>query len=204
MSCKKLTKLIVPENIYSAHRPIFIFLFFSGLFPFRVVKKDGKTGLVLTFYGLLSTTFHLIFFGVCYVRTMKLKQSIIGYFLASDITTVGDSFQFVMSLASIFAVYLCCLIKRNRLVELFATITDIDENALKLGIFFGHYRRTMMLIWTNMAIMFIILSIHVTGSYMLLHRASIYPEMSVFVAFFFPFYLMCLSIVFHGCLMRAN
>ncbi|XP_055683757.1 putative gustatory receptor 28b [Lutzomyia longipalpis] len=133
---------------------------------------------------------------------MKLKQSIIGYFLASDITTVGDSFQFVMSLASIFAVYLCCLIKRNRLVELFANITDIDENSLKLGVFFGHYRRTMMLIWTNMAVMFIILSIHVTGSYMLLHRASIYPEMSVFVAFFFPFYLMCLSIIFHGCLMR--
>ncbi|XP_059617733.1 putative gustatory receptor 28b [Phlebotomus argentipes] len=49
---------------------------------------------------------------------MKSQQSIVGYFIDSDVSKFGDTFQFATSLISIFAVYVCSLIKRNRLTTI--------------------------------------------------------------------------------------
>lgn len=157
--------------------------------------------MVLTLHGLLSTISHIILFTLCYVRTMRKQQSIVGYFLSSDISTFGDTFQFATSITSISAIYVCSFIKRKELVKFFEGMSNIDANFAQLD-HKKNYTGTLALIWINLVVMFILYTTYLSGSYLLLHRSSIYPEISVWVACFLPFYMICLSIVFHGCLLK--
>ncbi|GAB0100168.1 hypothetical protein DMENIID0001_161650 [Sergentomyia squamirostris] len=130
---------------------------------------------------------------------MKYNQSIVGYFLSSEISSFGDMFQYATSLASIAAVYLYSLIKRNRLVTFFHILEKIDKDLVQLG-HMKQYRKAYMIVWMNLLLMLLFYTTYIYSSTMLLDRAKIYPEISVWVAFFLPFYMICISTVFRGCL----
>lgn len=80
--------------------------FISGIAPLKLVGTPGNRRLQINLFGFLFAVLHLCVFGVCYVRTITVHESLVSYFFKTEISNLGDTLQLCTGLIGIGCVFL--------------------------------------------------------------------------------------------------
>lgn len=205
MEDKKLQKwfnqLFKPKDIYGAQQPLIIFTFLCGITPFKLVGKTGNRRIEMTIIGYIHTIIHISVFGFCFVITLNKKATIVGYFFNTQISKIGDMLQLVTGLLALTITFMCCLLKRHKVIGVIHFLKKIDEDFKQLGIE-TDYKSTLRYILIVLTFKISIYMVYLFGSYFLLDSVLVYPCVSVWVSFFLPHMVISSLIALFMCLIK--
>lgn len=191
-----------PSDIYSAQLPLFVLSFLCGTIPFKLVGSYGKRRLVTSIIGYLITFGLITLFSVCFVIALAKDGSIVGYFYSdSDIPKIGDTLQLFSGLIGLTITYLCSIMRRRKLVSLIYKLVKCDDRLKLLGIE-TDYRYTLHYILKVLFIKITIYVLYMIGCYYLLKSVDASPNFTVWVSFFLPHLMICMSFVKFICFVK--
>lgn len=196
-----ITEMFNPVDIYAAQHPLLKLSLISGIAPLKLIGTPGNRRLQINFFGFVIVLLHLVLFGICYVRTITIHESIVSYFFKTEISVLGDTLQLCIGLIGICTVFLYSLIQRNKFILWFHLMARIDEQLKEIGIE-TDYKSTLRFIFLVLFVNFIFFNTYLTGSWILFKTAGIYPNFSCWVSFFMPHLMISIIVVLFLCLVK--
>lgn len=190
-----------PTDIYGAQQPLIIITFLCGITPFKLVGSTGNRRIEMTIIGYINTIIHITIFGYCFVVTLNKNATIVGYFFNTQISKIGDMLQLCTGLLALTITFMCCLLKRHKVIGVIHFLQRIDEDFKELGIE-TDYKSTFRYILIVLSFKVMIYMVYLFGSYFLLDSVLVYPSVSVWVSFFLPHMVISSLISLFMCLIK--
>lgn len=190
-----------PTDIYGAQRPLLILSYLSGITPFKLVGPTNNRRLEVTVMGFVNTFLHILIFGVCFILTLQRNESIIGYFFKTEISRIGDTLQLCTGLIALTITFICCLIRRYTIINVFHMMSRIDDRLKELGVE-TDYKTTLHYILLVLLVEALIYFTYLIGSVYLLKSFEVYPVIYVWVSFFLPCLIVSTIVAKFLCLVK--
>lgn len=195
---KKLDRVrnyFISRQVFEALQPLFFLTFLYGLTPFRMVKhkKSGSTRVKMSCFGFANIGVYIILYGTCYIWSLLKEQSMVGYFLSSQIAYVTDTMQTCNGLITGTVIYVSAVTQRRKLLRTIDILHSLDENFFKIGIKvkYSHiYRFSLVMIVFKM----LVISVYFIGVFRLLQSGGIYPPFCICVTFFLQHSVLSIAI----------
>lgn len=193
--------LLNPTDVYVAQRPLFLMSFLVGILPLNLAGEEGKRRLEVTICGFIITGLYGLAFAVCYIITLIRHDSLIGYFFLSDISNVGNTLTLCTAFLTLAVTFVCCIIRRFKLIAVFNMLAKIDEKFKELGAVIN-YKTTLKFTSCAVLTFLIIYGFYLGGSYWLLRSSKIYPNITVWVTFFLPHAMTSMVAIMFMCIVN--
>lgn len=199
MSCLAWFKELIadvrnPKDFYASLRFLILFGFIFGFMPLEVVSQ--KRRLNVDGFGYFNVTLRIVLYLLCYIYAKAMNESILRYFLSSDITRITEQIQDFNAMLCILVILIFCLHEIRHFIKFINYCEDIERVFAHVGIDFIHsvssrwINRNIARTWLS-NVGFIIVS-----RYIILGRMESGPSAVSSVCFYSPHIIVCGVVVF--------
>lgn len=183
MAFKIWERISQADNVFQSLRPL-TYISLVGLAPFRLNLNADKDVHTST-YSFVAGIVHYLFFVMCFVKSIREGDSIIGYFFQTYITKFGDHTLRLTGIIAMTTIFGFAMFKRQKLVSIIQCNIVVDEIFVRLGMKLD-YRRILLFSFLISLGMVIFNVIYLCVSFGLLISALISPSFVTFTAFALP------------------
>ncbi|XP_055633109.1 putative gustatory receptor 28b [Toxorhynchites rutilus septentrionalis] len=201
MALERLRKLWNPKNFYAAQRPILRTTFLMGMTPFTVICRPSGSVLECTLFGYINSSINAVIFCSCYVIALYKWESVNGHMFSTEISTLGDVLQMLIGLSALVMTFIYSIVQRNKLIHAFHSVAKTDEHFREIGVE-TDYKSTLKF---NYLIIGVQICVHLTYcvvSVLILSSSGVYPCITAWVSYFYPFLMMSMVTVLFICLVN--
>ncbi|XP_055917527.1 putative gustatory receptor 28b isoform X2 [Eupeodes corollae] len=157
-------------------QPLLLVAYLCGLTPFRIVIQYRCTKLVKDkFMGYFIPFFYCIIYIGCYVYTACHNETVIGYFLKTEVTRFGSVILGISGIVGATIVQVSSTYNKWLLLKVFEYHICIDEGFKRVG-WKKNYSQVLSALIYNLGVFIFINVLFTFGFFYLLRRMDVYPS----------------------------
>lgn len=191
---QRIRQYFISQEVFATLQPLFLFTYIYGLTPFRIVKRrNGTSEIRASCFGFCNTAAYVTLYGVCFFNSLLYAESVVGYFLRTNISIVGDTLQICNGIVTGIVIYTTALTQRCKMRRIIEVLNELDLNFANIGVRVKYsriYRYALVLIVAKI----LIIAIYCAGVYLLLRSAHVNPSICVCIAFVLQHSVLFLAI----------
>lgn len=190
-----------PSDIYASLAPILQLTFLFGVTPFSISGRRGQRKLKITCLAVFIVFLNLFAITGCYIKTVIDGESLVGYFIHTNISKLGNIIQLITGFFGISVIYSVCLRKWRELVIVLRNLAYIDEQLLSLGVLVK-YKKLLYYTYRHFILKIFLTFIHVIISYGLLASVNVFPSFFAYMSFAYPHIITTTVAILFSCVTR--
>lgn len=201
MALEWIRRLLNPKTFYAAQRPILRTTFVFGMTPFTVMCRNSESVLECTLFGYINSSIHAVIFCSCYVIALIKWESVTEHLFNTEISTLGDILQILIGLSALVMTFIYSIVQRNKLIHAFHSVAETDVHFKKIGVE-TDYKSTLKFNYVIIFVQFCVQITYCVISVSILSSSGVYPCITAWVSFFYPYLMMSMVTVLFICLVN--
>ncbi|XP_055837208.1 putative gustatory receptor 28b isoform X2 [Episyrphus balteatus] len=194
---------LIPQSYLESLKPLLFIAYLCGLTPFRIVNGQRGPKLIKdTVMGFLIPAFYCVTYLMCYVYTAIKHESVIGYFLKTEVTRFGSIIQAVSGIVGATIVQISATYNKWLLLKVFEYNVRIDDRFRRVGSDYN-YSQVLRALTFNLGVFIFINGLFTFGFFYLLRRMDVYPSFCLCGTFFMQLNGLAIGVCIFKSLIEA-